>query len=158
MAGRCSRVLGAARTRLAEAGQRGGPCTSDTAHLPSNHWWLLLITQVQTQRQGYCGSSTPSLPEVTSRGCKGPGLFFLLYFSLFPILGARHWKLRHSKAPAIQKKLESHCAWPRENADSRNNRQGISLVVQRLRTHLAMKGTLVQSLVRELRSHMPQGS
>ena len=33
--------------------------------------------------------------------------------------------------------------------------QGSSLVVQWLRIHLAMQGTQVQSLVRELRSHMP---
>ena len=33
-----------------------------------------------------------------------------------------------------------------------------SLVVQWLRIRLAMQGTLVQSLVRELRSHTPQGN
>ena len=35
---------------------------------------------------------------------------------------------------------------------------GIPLVVQWLRIHLAMQGTLVRSLFRELRSYMPQGN
>ena len=35
---------------------------------------------------------------------------------------------------------------------------GTSLVVQWLRIYLVMQGTWVQSLVRELRSHMPQGN
>ena len=35
---------------------------------------------------------------------------------------------------------------------------GTPLVVQRLRIHLAMQGTLVQSLFRELRSYMPQSN
>ena len=34
---------------------------------------------------------------------------------------------------------------------------GTYLVVQWLRIHLAMQGTPVQSLVGELRSHIPQG-
>ena len=34
---------------------------------------------------------------------------------------------------------------------------GTSLAVQRLRLHLPMQGVRVQSLVRELRSHMPWG-
>ena len=34
---------------------------------------------------------------------------------------------------------------------------GTSLAVQWLRFHLPMKGVQVQSLVGELRSHMPQG-
>ena len=35
---------------------------------------------------------------------------------------------------------------------------GTSLVVQWLRIHLAMQGTLVQSLVGALRSHTPRGN
>ena len=35
---------------------------------------------------------------------------------------------------------------------------GTSLVVQWLRIHLPMQGTQVQSLVWELRSHMPRGN
>ena len=36
--------------------------------------------------------------------------------------------------------------------------RGISLLVQWLRFHLLMQGAQVQSLVRELRSHMLQGN
>ena len=35
---------------------------------------------------------------------------------------------------------------------------GTSLVVKRLRIHLAVQGTRVQSLVGELRSHMPRSN
>ena len=36
--------------------------------------------------------------------------------------------------------------------------EGTSLLVQWLRIHLPMKGTWVQYLVGELRSHMPRGN
>ena len=40
---------------------------------------------------------------------------------------------------------------------SKESREGISLSVQWLRLHLPMQGVGVQSLVEELRSHMPYG-
>ena len=43
-------------------------------------------------------------------------------------------------------------------ATLKTHNSGTSLVVQWLRIHLAMQGTKVQSLVEELRSHMPQDS
>ena len=42
-----------------------------------------------------------------------------------------------------------------ENVKQKKRSQEMSLVVQCLRICLAMQGTWVQSLVRELRSHMP---
>ena len=45
-----------------------------------------------------------------------------------------------------------------QNGEERVNIRGTFLTVQGFRIHLPMQGPLVPSLVRELRSHVPQGS
>lgn len=67
---------------------------------------LLLISEVQTkwwEAVVFVPPSTVAIlsppAEVTSRGFKGLGSFSLpFYFSLSPIFGARHQRLKYSKA------------------------------------------------------------
>ena len=103
MAGSCAWVFTAACVRLAGARQRGEPHSSGTARLFSNHWLLLLITDVQTGLLLLLHlvlQATSSLTKVTSREWKGPGLFFPSFISsLFLILWPRRWKISHPEVP-----------------------------------------------------------
>ena len=59
----------------------------------------------------------------------------------------------HLEVPAPQGTLGNVC-----DIRDHQDKGGTSLAAQWLRTHRAMQGTLVQSLVGELSSHMPQGN
>ena len=69
----------------------------------------------------------------------------------FPVTVFRH-RESSDEVPAL---LELTC---QQQTDSKEVNTRASLVAQGLRVHLAMQGTQVQSLVGELRSHMPQSN
>ena len=124
----------------------------DTVGLPGHsyfigHCYLLSAFEISSSLNGKCGFSRSSAPVLWKHpeqdmemGWGGPSLDLTLLGS--PVF---------THTLHCLKRLHFH------NTSSKTNDQGTSLEVHWLRLCLPMQGMRVQSLVGELRSHMPWG-
>ena len=94
-------------------GQKG-LCPPNIGDLCSDHWLLLLTTDVQRKRWAgivvvlplTVASSPPHRLKCFQGDWKGQQPFISnFYFSLFPLVGARHWNLEHSKTTACMREI-----------------------------------------------------